>query len=100
MEARNTAERGPALEGSSRAEHSSGSRRLRELDWKALPCVKLPLPSFRCDEWRRKQKLPAARDVFEVQADGWRLQAVEKLPAALRPDHPRWARSGCSMFAD
>ena len=56
----------------------SGNRRLRELDWKSLPCVKLPLPSFRWDQWRRTQKLPAAKDVLEVQAAGWRLKAGRK----------------------
>ena len=104
METTNTAERGPALEGSSRAGHSSGSRRLRELDWKSLPCVELPRPSFCSDEWRRKQKLPAAKDVFEVQADGWQLKSVEKLPAAQRPD-PAFRRfhpiaSGLLMLDD
>ncbi len=82
----------------------SGNRRLRELDWKSLPCVELPRPSFRSDEWRRKQKLPAAKDVFEVQAGGWRLKSVEKLPAALRPD-PAFRRfhpiaSGLLMLDD
>ena len=90
MEARNTAERGPALEGSSRAGHGSGNRRLRELDWKSLPCVELPRPSFRWDERRRKQKLPAAKDVFEVQADGWRPQIGRKVAgrAAAGPRLP------------
>jgi len=80
MEARNTAERAPALEGSLRAERSSGSRGLRELDWKSLPCVELPQPSFRWN-YRRNQKLPAAKEVFEAQAAGWRLKSVRKLPA-------------------
>src|SRR5271166_5950301 len=86
MEGTNTAERGPALEGSSRAGYSSGNRHLRELDWKSLPCIELPPPSFCTGKLRRKQKLPAAKDVFEVQAAGWRLKSVEKLPAAQRPD--------------
>ncbi len=104
MEATNTAEPGPALGDSSRAGYGSGNRRLRELDWKSLPCVELPRPSFCSDEWRRKQKLPAAKDVFEVQADGWHLKSVEKLPAALRPDsafrrfHP--IASGLLMLDD
>ena len=80
MKTGDTAERVSALEGSLRAEHSSGSRHLRELDWKSLPCLELPRPSFRSDELRHKQKIPAAKDVFEVQADGWRLKSVEKLP--------------------
>jgi hypothetical protein len=46
MEARNAAARGPVSEGSLGAAHGSGNRRLRELDWQSLPCVKLPLPSF------------------------------------------------------
>ena len=75
-----------ASETSLRAEPSSGNRRLRELDWKSLPCTELPRPSFYSDEWRRKQKLPAAKEVFEVQAVGWGLKSVEKLPPALRPD--------------
>ncbi len=104
MEATNTAERGPALEGSSRAGYRSGNRHLRELDWKSLPCVELPRPSFRWDERRQKQKLPTAKDVFEVQADGWHLKSVEKLPAALRPD-PAFRRfhpiaSGLLMLDD
>ena len=86
MEASNTAERGSAFEGSLRAEHRSGDRSLRELDWKSLPCVELPRPSFRSGERRGKQKLPAAKEVFEVQAASWRLLSVEKLPAFLRPD--------------
>ena len=104
MEATNTAEPGPALGDSSRAGYGSGNCHLRELDWKSLPCVELPRPSFRSDQWRRKQKLPAAKDVFEVQADGWRLKSVEKLPAALRPD-PAFRRfhpiaSGLLMLDD
>ena len=86
MAARNPAESASASETSLRAEPSSGNRRLRELDWKSLPCTELPRPSFYSDEWRRKQKLPAAKEVFEVQAVGWGLKSVEKLPPALRPD--------------
>lgn len=104
MEPSNTAERGPALEGESREEHRNDNRRLRELDWKSLPCVELPRPSFSRDEWRRKPKSPPANDVFEVRADGWRLKSVEKLPAAQRPDpafrhfHP--IASGLLMLDD
>jgi hypothetical protein len=76
MEPSNTAERGPALEGESREEHRNDNRRLRELDWKSLPCVELPRPSFSRDEWRRKPKSPPANDVFEVRADGWRIKSV------------------------
>jgi hypothetical protein len=86
MEARNTAESDSASENLLRAEHRSGNRCLRELDWKSLPCKELPRPSFCSDEWRRKQKLPAAKEFFEVQAVNWRLKSVEKLPPALRPD--------------
>ena len=87
-----------------RAEHRSGNRRLRELDWKSLPCIQLPRPSSYSDERRRKQKLPAAKEVFEVQAEGWRLRSVENLPAALRPD-PAFRRfhpiaSGLLMLDD
>ena len=104
MEARNAAERGPVSEGSLRAEHSSRNRRLRELDWKSLPCVKLPRPTLGWDEGRRKRKLPAAKDTFEVQAAGWRLKSVEDLPVALRPD-PAFRRfhplaSGLLMLDD
>jgi hypothetical protein len=104
MEAKNTAEPGPASKVSSDREHTSGDARLRELDWKSLPCVKLPPPSFRWDERRRKRKLPAAKDAFEVQAGGWRLRSVEKLPAAVRPD-PAFRRfhplaSGLLMLDD
>jgi hypothetical protein len=104
MESRNTAEHRPALEGSLRTEHRSGSRRLRELDWKALLWVKPPLPPFSWDDWPRKRKVPAANDVFEVQGAGWRLKAVEKLPSGLRPD-PAFRRfhpiaSGLLMLDD
>ena len=76
METENT------TEGSSRTEQSDGNHRLRELDWRSLPCVKLPPPSLPATG-RRKQKLSNA---FEVQGDGWRLRAVEKLPLPVRPD--------------
>jgi DnaJ domain len=104
MEARNAAARGPESEGSLGAARGSGNRRLRELDWQSLPCVKLPLPSFRRDEWRRQRRLPAAQVTFEVQAAGWRLNSVEELPAALRPD-PAFRRfhplaSGLLMLDD
>jgi hypothetical protein len=104
MQARKTAERGPALEGSSHAEHRRGNRRVRELDWRCLPCVELTQPPFHSNEWRRKQKLPAAKDAFEVRAAGWSLKSVEKLPAAQRPD-PAFRRlhpiaSGLLMFDD
>jgi hypothetical protein len=85
MEARNAGARDPVSDGSLGAARGSGNRRLRGLDWQSLPCVKLPQPSFRRDEWRRKRRLPAAKDTFEVQAAGWRLNSVEELPAALRP---------------
>jgi hypothetical protein len=103
MEPSNTAERGPALEGASRAQQSSDNH-LRELDWKSLPCVELPRPAFRRDELRRKQKLPAAKEVFEVHADSWCLKSVEKLPVAQRPD-PAFRRfhpiaSGLLMLDD
>ena len=104
MEARNAAAHSPVSEGSLGAGHGSGNPRLRELAWKSLPCVKLPLPPFRGDEGRRKRELPAAKDTFEVQAAGWRLKAVEDLPAALRPD-PAFRRfhplaSGLLMLDD
>ena len=50
MEARNAAAHSPVSEGSLGAGHGSGNPRLRELAWKSLPCVKLPLPPFRGDE--------------------------------------------------
>jgi hypothetical protein len=104
MEAGNTAESDSASENSLRAKHRSGDRRLRELDWKSLPCLELPRPSFCSDEWRRKRKLPAPKEFFEVQGAGWRLRSVEKLPAALRPD-PAFRRfhpiaSGLLMLDD
>jgi hypothetical protein len=104
MEARNTAESDSASENLLRAEHRSGNRCLRELDWKSLPCIELPRPSFCSDEWRRKQKLPAAKEFFEVQAVNWRLKSVETLPPALRPD-PAFRRfhpiaSGLLMLDD
>jgi len=103
MEARDTAESDSASENSLRAEHRSGNCP-RELDWKSLPCIELPRPSFCSKEWRRKQKLPAAKEVFEVQAAGWRLKSVEKLPPTLRPD-PAFRRfhpiaSGLLMLDD
>ena len=62
MEAGNTVERGPASEGSLRAEHRSGNRRLCELDRKFLAVLlELPRPSFCSDEWRHKQKYPRPR---------------------------------------
>ena len=104
MQSSNTAGHGSPLEGWSRAEHRRDNRRLRELDWKSLPCVKLPPPSFRRDERWGKHKPPIARDLFEVQAAGWQLKSVEKLPAALRPD-PAFRRfypiaSGLLMLDD
>ena len=86
MDASNTATNSPASEGSLRAEHRGGDGSLRELDWTGLPSVQLPPPTVGSDELRRKQKLPAAKEVFEVQAASWRLLSVEKLPVALRPD--------------
>jgi hypothetical protein len=103
MQARNAAEREP-VPGSPPAEHSNRNRGLRELDWKSLSAVELPRPPERCDEQRRKRKPPAAQDTFEVQAAGWRLESVEDLPAALRPD-PAFRRfhpiaSGLLMLDD
>jgi hypothetical protein len=103
MAARNTAESDSASENLLRAEHRSGNR-LRELDCESLPCIELPRPSFCSDEWRRKQRLPAGKEFFEVQAVNWRLRSVEKLPAALRPD-PAFRRfhpiaSGLLMLDD
>jgi len=91
MAATNAAERGPLLQGSLHAEHRSRNRGFRELEWKTLPCIKLPRPSFRWNEERRNRKLAASKDMFEVQAAGWRLRSVEDLPAALRP-HPAFCR--------
>jgi hypothetical protein len=104
MAARNAAERGPLPQGSLHAEHRSRNRGLRELEWRTLPCIKLPRPSFRWNEGRRNRKLPAIKDMFEVQAVGWRLRSVEDLPAALRPD-PAFRRfhpiaSGLLMLDD
>src|SRR5260370_28361925 len=104
MAAKNAAERGPRPQRSLHAEHRSRNRGLRELEWKTLPCIKLPRPSFRWNEGRRKRKLPAIKDMFEVQAAGWRLRSVEDLPAALRPD-PAFRRfhpiaSGPLMLVD
>ena len=104
MESRISAEPSSAFQGSLRAEHRSSNRSLLELDWKSLPCIELPRPSFYSDESRRKQKLPVPNEVFEVQADGWRLKSIEKLPPALRPDrafrrfHP--IASGLLMLDD
>jgi hypothetical protein len=104
MAARNAAERGPLPQGSLHAEHRNRNRGLRELEWKTLPCIKLPRPSFRWNEGRRNRKLLAIKDMFEVQAAGWRLRSVEDLPAALRPD-PAFRRfhpiaSGLLMLDD
>jgi hypothetical protein len=86
MQARNADEHGSVPEGSPRAEHSDRDRRLRELDWKSLPSIKLPRTSFGREEQPRKRKPPAAKDIFEVQAAGWRLESVQDLAAAVRPD--------------
>jgi hypothetical protein len=56
------------------------------------------------NEGRRNRKLPAIKDMFELQAAGWRLRSVEDLPAALRPD-PAFRRfhpiaSGLLMLDD
>jgi len=104
MQHSNTAGRGSLLEGWSRSEHRRDNGRLRELDWKSLPCVKLPPPSARSNEGRREHKPPIATDLFEAQAEGWRLKSVEKLPTALRPD-PAFRRfhpiaSGLLMLDD
>jgi hypothetical protein len=77
---------------------------LRKLEWRSVPCIRLPLPSLRSDEGRHKRKLPAAKDTFAVQAGGWRLKSVEDLPPALRPD-PAFRRfhpiaSGLLMLDD
>ena len=91
------------MKGWLRADHRKNNGRLRELDWKSLPCVKLPPPLVRRDG-RREHKPPIATDLFEVQATAWRLKSVEKLPTALRPDsafrrfHP--IASGLLMLDD
>jgi hypothetical protein len=46
MHARNADEYGSVPEGSPRAEHGNRDRRLRELDWKSPPSIKLPRTSF------------------------------------------------------
>src|SRR5208282_2441078 len=104
MDARNTAGNDSASENSLRAEHRSGNRRLRELDWKSLPCLELPRPSSYSNEWQSRQRSSAAKEFFEVQAVNWRLRSVEKLSAALRPD-PAFRRfhpiaSGLLMLDD
>jgi hypothetical protein len=83
---------------------SVAKHHLRKLEWRYLPYIKLPLPSVCRDEGQHKQKLPAAKDSFAVQAAGWRLQSVEELPPALRPD-PAFRRfhpiaSGLLMLDD
>jgi hypothetical protein len=61
--------------------------RLRELDLKSLPYVRLPRAPLR---WEAPSggagKAPEAEDSFEVRDAKWRLTAVEKLPPAERPD--------------
>jgi len=104
MQSSNADGRGSLLEGWSRSERRRDNGRLRELDWKSLPCHKLPPPSFRGDEGRSKKKSPAAKDVFELQAAGWQLKSVEELSTASRPD-PAFRRfhpiaSGLLMLAD
>ena len=104
MQSSNTAGRGSLSEGWPRSEHRRDNGRRRELDWKSVPCHKLPPPSFRRDEGRSKKKSPAAKDVFELQAASWQLKSVEKLPTALRPD-PAFRRfhpiaSGLLMLDD
>jgi DnaJ domain len=103
MQARNAAEGGPVPEGSPHAEHSNRDRRLRELEWTSLSSVKLPRPPSSWNE-RRKRNPSAAKDTFEVRAAGWRLESLEDLPAALRPD-PAFRRfhpiaSGLLMLDD
>jgi len=104
MQSSNADGRGSLLEGWSRSEDRRDNGRLRELDWKSVPCHKLPPPSARCDVGRSKKNSPAAKDVFELQAASWQLKSVEKLPTALRPDsafrrfHP--VASGILMLDD
>ena|SRR5277367_6465361 len=67
MEARNTAESDSASQNSLRAEYRSDNR-LCELDWKLLPCLKLPRPASYSNKWQRKQKLVVLgrSDVFGI----------------------------------
>lgn len=104
MQVRNAAECGPASESSPLDDQSDWNQRLRELDWKSLLSLKLPQPSFRWDERRRKRKPPAVRDTFEAQGAGWWIKSVQDLPAGLRPD-PAFRRfhsigSGLLMLDD
>jgi hypothetical protein len=83
MQVRNAAECGPASESSPLADHSARDRCTRELDWKSPPSLKLPQPSFRWDERRRKRKPRAVRNTFEAQGTGWWIKSIQDLPAGF-----------------
>jgi hypothetical protein len=93
-----------AANSSSRIEEGNADDPLHELDWKSLPAEMLPPPPLRRARCRPQSDITRTNDLFEVQADGWRIKSVDKLPLSLRPD-PAFRRfhpiaSGLLMFDD
>jgi len=89
---------------SQRADHENADDRLRELDWRSLPCVNLPHPSLHRSEYCREPERTRLNNHFYLQAENWEIKSVDKLPLARRPD-PAFRRfhpiaSGLLMFDD
>jgi hypothetical protein len=82
----------------------AGGDRLREINLKSLPCIRLPRPAPRWEESRRARQPAQAKEIFEVLAAGWRLTSIGELAPGARPDpalrrfHP--TASGLLMIDD